>query len=147
MNAQQFEESILNIIEAIYASDFIPESHKESYVGYIERNGVTEKMLSELQKIFGQEEQAIHLSLEEKKELLKGLEELIKIEQEKISQPQAEIVVAVENAAQKNVAKFRENLNDIENDLAASFENIGQESESSEIAAIRAKLKGEGGGD
>lgn len=138
---QQFEDAVIDIIEGIYLSTLIPDDHKAKYVEYIESHGLTEKMMSELQTLFAKEQEGIAVDIEEKKQLIAELEAFVKGEEEQNDETQAAIVASVANYADSQVKSFKRNLEELEDDLSATLEEIGEGAEKKEEEAIRAKLK------
>lgn len=138
---QQFEDAVIDIIEGIYLSTLIPDDHKAKYVEYIEHNGLTEKMMTELQALFAKEQEGIVVDIEEKKHLMAELEAYVKGEEEQNDETQAAIVASVANYADSQVKSFKRNLEEIEDDLSATLEEFGKGAEKKEEEAIRAKLK------
>ena len=138
---QQFEDAVIDIIEGIYLSTLIPDDHKAKYVEYIENNGLTDKMLTELQTLFAKEQEGIAVDLEEKKKLMAELEAYVKSEEEENDETQAAIVASVANYADQQVKSFKRNLDEIEDDLSATVEEFGEAVEKKEEESIRAKLK------
>ena len=130
----------MDIIEAIYLSTIIPEEHKEQYVSYIEKNGITEKFLSELEKVFAEEQKSIEMDLQEKKELVAGLQQLVAEEKAKNDRPQAEILASVEEFMEGQEKKLKSDLDGIDKTFNMAFEQVGKSGETSEIEKIRAAL-------
>lgn len=138
---QQFEDAVIDIIEGIYLSTLIHDDHKAKYVEYIENHGLTEKMMSELQTLFAKEQEGIAVDIEEKKQLMAELEAFVNGEEEQNDETQAAIVASVANYADSQVKSFKRNLEELEDDLSATLEEIGEGAEKKEEEAIRAKLK------
>lgn len=138
----QFEQIIEDIVRAIYISETIPEDHKQKYVDHIKRNGITEKMITELSKAFAQDEKSVQGQIETNESIIKGLDEVIESEQADIDRPQAEIVASVDTHMEKKKKAFQEGLSNIEQDMSEVLEEVAESAEESEEEAIRAKLLG-----
>lgn len=135
-----FEDIVMDIIIGIYASTLIPESHKPKYVEYIKAHGMTEKMLLELQKIFTEEERSLSLNIEEKENMVKGLEIIMAEEQKTIDRPMAEIVASVDSYLTNQEQQFKENLKGIEDGMAKAVENVTVSLQKQKEEEIKKKL-------
>ena len=52
---KEYEQLILSLAEGIMRSSIIPDGHKVSYIEYLQKNGLTEKIVTELKKVFEEE--------------------------------------------------------------------------------------------
>jgi deoxyribodipyrimidine photolyase len=131
---------IMTIIDQIFASQLIPESHKVKYVEYIRDNGLTEKMLDELEKFFTQEAKDLDASIAKKEELIAGLDEKITAERARVDETQAEMLLAYHKRAKQDVKDVKNRLEKLEEEVEDIAEESQQEVEHEEEEAIRAKL-------
>jgi len=135
------DEAVLKVIEQIYASHSIPESHKQKYVDYIKTNGFTDKMLDELEKFFEDDAKILEEDTSTQKEIVQELNSQIQQEQMKNDEAQAAILSSVHEANQKLGEDLIHEIEQTELDIERSFEQVGKTAETKEIESIRAKLQ------
>jgi hypothetical protein len=133
---------IMTIVDQIFASKVIPEAHKVKYVEYIRDNGLTEKMLDELEKFFTQESENLDASIAKKEELIAGLDKEISEERARIDEEQAEMLLAYHKRAEQDVEDVKNKLENLEVEIENIAEEGQKEVEHEEEEAIRAKLLG-----
>lgn len=140
MTKNKAVDAALLIIDQIFASQVIPEGHKVKYVEFIRDNGLTDKMIDELTKLFTEEAQNLEKSIANREKLLEGLDEAIKEERQKVDQTQAEMLYAYHKRAEEDVARVKKGVEKLESELEHIAEEVLEEAETSEEEAIRAKL-------
>jgi len=136
----QINDIVLSIAEAIYSSEIIPEEKKDEYIEHIRKNGFSDELIKELQKIFTAEEESASKDIEERQSLIQGLEKIIAEETEKNDRTQAEIVVAVDNFGEKQLEDSKTELNKMNLEVEDAMEELVDESEELEEEKIREKL-------
>ncbi len=134
------QEQIMTIIDQIFASNLIPESHKVKYVEHIRDNGLTEKMLDELEKFFTQEAAELDASIAKKEALVAGLDQEIAAERARVDEEQAEMLLAYHKRAEQDVEDVKNRLEKLEEEIEDIAEESQQEVEHEQEDAIRAKL-------
>ena len=136
----QINDIVLSIAEAIYSSEIIPEEKKDEYIEHIRKNGFSDELIKELQKIFTAEEESAAKDIEERQSLIQGLEKIIAEETEKNDRTQAEIVGAVDNFGEKQLEDAKTELNKMNLEVEDAMEELVDESEELEEEKIREKL-------
>ena len=141
MDPQTFDDIISDIVTAIYNSRVIPESHKEKYVEHLQKNGMTEKMMDELEKIFAEEEKTIALEIEDQQQLVASLEEVIKQEQQENDEQQAEIMAVIDQYGTEGEKTATAELEDLSQVFEKSAEEVIKGDEEAQIEALKSKIK------
>jgi hypothetical protein len=134
------ESAALLIVEQIYLSSVIPEEQKEKFVEHIEKNGFSEELITKLEELFNEEAKQLEGEISDSKSLIKDIEQMIAEEDAKNDRPQAEILMAVHQRAEKDVQELAKEIENVEKDSEKAAESVSVESESSEIDKIRAEL-------
>ena len=136
----ELEEAIADVVAGIYACSLIPDDHKERYIEFIEKKGITPEFIDELQKLFDAEIAGIEDEISEKTSLLSALDEIVEQEESAIAKPQAEILTGFQNYLDRRGQEVQKKLDQFDREFESAVEEIKAQSESSEQAAIRAKL-------
>lgn len=142
MITDEQHQAVMTIIDQIFASQVIPEAHKVKYVEYIRDNGLTDKMLDELDKLFAQEEADLDASIAGKEAIIAGLDQEIAEERARIDEEQAEMLLAYKKRAERDVQEVKDRLQTLEEEIEDIAEDAQSEAEHEQEEAIRAKLLG-----
>ena len=134
------DDAAFIIIQQIYDSSVIPENHKDKYVNYILEHGFSEKMITELDKLFAQEEDETKTDIESQEKIIQGLEELVAEEDAKNDQAQAEVLLSTREINQGHVKAVQNEIEQTEKDFEVTFEAMNKEVEKEEVEAIKEKL-------
>jgi len=133
-------DAVAAIIRQIYESSYIPEGHKDKYVEHIQKNGFTDKMLDELEKIFAAEAGGLTTDIDSQEAILKALDQIIAEDAADSDQEQAAMLFSLHQKMGEDVNDAQSEMQEVEKDFEVAFEELGKESETSEIEKIRAKL-------
>lgn len=135
------DEAAYEVIEKIYLSTVIPESHKDQYVEYIQKNGFNEKMLAELDKFFTQEVENAEATIAESQRLLDELNQEISQEISSNDETKAQMLNAFTDYAERSLQVLESEVDETEQDFEALFEVIREGDEQSEIEALQSRIK------
>jgi len=134
-------DEIMKLIEQIYSSTLIPKSHKDAYVDHIRDQGLSEKMLSELEKIFNEEASGLESSIEERRQLVAQLESQLSQLQSENEMTQSQMLAAYQQANEKAVEEMEDEVEEAIQDFEALSEVLKEGSEQESIEALQSKIK------
>ncbi|MDP3975996.1 MAG: hypothetical protein Q8P95_03700 [bacterium] len=136
----QTDSAVLELLTQIYECALIPESHKSKYVDYIKRNGLDVQMLTELEKLFTRELEGLEKDVQESKDIVAKLDQMVVEEDAKNDEMQAQILAATQQRFAQDEKLLQAEMTEAEKEAEGKLEGAEKQGDQQQIGDIRHKL-------